>query len=146
METGVPFTEASGYLVDHILDRVGLRKWDVFVTNVVHCHPPGNRASEQSEKVNCVQWLNVELDIVRPDLVVALGRDAIGAMLVSSGVSLWSYQQITRNMGNWELKVLPVAHPAYFGYKPNAEKEAHYVEEIGKAVANVYREFGSNAE
>ena len=85
MATGVPFTGGSEWLITRALDRAGpglvkadrlLVKADLFVTNVVHCHPPDDRKSEQHEKDNCRRFLRRELALVRPTLVVALGDDA----------------------------------------------------------------------
>jgi uracil-DNA glycosylase family 4 len=76
MESQVPFTGGSGALIDAGIKLVGHEKKDVFISNAVHCHPPKNRASHQHEIVNCSPYLNRELEIVRPRLVITLGRDA----------------------------------------------------------------------
>lgn len=76
METQIPFTEGSGDLIDEAIALAGLTKEQVFISNAVHCHPPKNRASHQHEIINCAPFLHRELDIVRPRLVITLGRDA----------------------------------------------------------------------
>ncbi|MDB5712588.1 MAG: glycosylase [Sphingomonas bacterium] len=75
MESQIPFTGGSGELIDQSIERAGREKTDVFISNVVHCHPPGNRPSHEHEIVNCSPYLHRELDIVRPRLVITLGRD-----------------------------------------------------------------------
>ncbi|EUA93408.1 uracil-DNA glycosylase family protein [Mycobacterium ulcerans] len=75
MESQVPFTGGSGELIDESIQRAGREKEDVFISDAVHCHPPKNRSSHQHEIVNCSPYLHRELEIVRPRLVVALGRD-----------------------------------------------------------------------
>lgn len=76
METQIPFTGGSGDLIDDGIARADRRKDQVFISNAVHCHPPKNRASHQHEIVNCSTFLHRELELVRPRLVITLGRDA----------------------------------------------------------------------
>ncbi|ALM19124.1 uracil-DNA glycosylase family protein [Mycobacteroides abscessus] len=77
MDSQVPFTGGSGDLINEAIKLAGLKKKrDVFISNAVHCHPPKNRASHQHEIVNCSTFLHRELEIVRPRLVITLGRDA----------------------------------------------------------------------
>ena len=76
MESQIPFTGGSGELIDESIQRAGLKKSDVFITNAVHCHPPKNRASHEHEIINCAPFLHRELEIVRPRLVITLGADA----------------------------------------------------------------------
>ena len=80
MRCDVPFILESGLYVDAALALSGMRREDCFWTNVVHCHPEKNRASTEQEKENCKTWLKMEVEIVRPKLVVALGRDAKEAL------------------------------------------------------------------
>lgn len=71
-----PFRGGSEWLITRALAAAGRVKSDLFVTNVVHCHPPKDRPSEQHEKDNCRRFLRRELALVRPCLVVAVGDDA----------------------------------------------------------------------
>lgn len=80
MESQVPFTGGSGELIDQSIARAGHDKKDVFISNAVHCHPPKNRPSHEHEIVNCSPFLHRELEIVRPRLVITLGRDAERAL------------------------------------------------------------------
>lgn len=80
METGIPFTGGAGRFIDAALGRAGRRKDELFTTNVVHCHPPNNQPSEPTWIANCADYLRRELALVRPLLVVALGRDARNAI------------------------------------------------------------------
>jgi len=77
MKTGIPFTKGSGDFLDQCLESIGLTRKDVFITNVVKCHPPGNRPSKKEEIENCRPYLEQELSIIQPKLVVTLGRDAL---------------------------------------------------------------------
>lgn len=80
MESQIPFTGGSGHLLDDSFERAGIDKRDVFITNVVHCHPPQNRESLQTWVSNCSPYLNLELTIVQPRLVIGLGQDARKAL------------------------------------------------------------------
>ena len=80
MESQIPFTGGSGELIDASLALAGVDKRDIFITNVVHCHPHSephdNRASKPHEIANCTPYLVRELNIVEPELVIGLGVDA----------------------------------------------------------------------
>ncbi|OMC22454.1 uracil-DNA glycosylase [Mycobacterium colombiense] len=82
MATGIPFTGGSGLLIDEALRDSGLDKADIFTTNVVHCHParPDNRKSLPHEKERCRPFLQREIELVGPRLVIGLGGDAKEAL------------------------------------------------------------------
>ncbi|WP_232423250.1 uracil-DNA glycosylase family protein [Mycobacterium sp. 155] len=80
MRAQIPFTGGSGRFLNLGLKRAGLAKSDVFTTNAVHCHPPGNRASLPHEIENCRPYLLRELAIIQPHLVIGLGKDASAAL------------------------------------------------------------------
>ena len=101
MSTQIPFSGGSGYLIDIALRMAGLKRYQVFMTNVVHCHPPGNRKSTADEVYNCEGFLNWELDLVYPKLVVAMGKDAQD----------WFKKYLKIESAKFEL--LNVVHPAY---------------------------------
>jgi len=84
MATGVPFTRGSGELIDEALRDAGLKKTDIFTTNVVHCHPanPDNRKSLPHEKERCRPFLRREIELVGPRLVIGLGGDAKEALRI----------------------------------------------------------------
>ena len=99
--SGLPFIIGSGYLVDAALRLSGLTRNDVFISNVVHCHPADNRSSLDAEKTNCLPYLEAELSIVQPKLIVALGNDAKQLLPVNLGKG-----------GYEKTKVFYVKHPA----------------------------------
>jgi DNA polymerase len=101
MNTGIPFTRGSGYLLDAVLKLLGLQRKDVLITNVIHCHPPHNRKSEKHEIRRCLPYLQQEINIVQPQLIVTLGADARE-----------SFTKIKT-----KAKIHSVKHPAYFLHK-----------------------------
>src|SRR4051812_19607173 len=66
MESGIPFTGGSGTYIDRALELAGLEKRELFITNVVHCHPVDDRRSHPYEIANCLHFLHEELDVVSP--------------------------------------------------------------------------------
>lgn len=102
MNTGIPFTRGSGYLIDSALSLAGLQRKDIFITNIVHCHPLHNRASEDYEIRNCSEYLLREIDIIRPELLITLGADARGS---------FERLMLKRKL---KYKVHNVKHPAFY--------------------------------
>ncbi len=85
MSTNIPYTEGSCYFLDLALRLAGLCRKDIFLTNVVHCHPPKNRKSRPEEIRHCLPYLQAEINIVKPVLIVTLGADA--SKIVHSSVT-----------------------------------------------------------
>jgi DNA polymerase len=75
--TGRPFVGAAGRLLDELMSGAGLDRDRVAVLNVVKCRPPGNRAPRRSEARSCAGWLDRQIELVDPEVVVALGRTAL---------------------------------------------------------------------
>jgi uracil-DNA glycosylase len=75
-ETGVPFVGRSGQLLDGLLGDAGLRRDQVAVANVLKCRPPANRKPRRAEVARCRPWLDRQVDLVDPVVVVALGGTA----------------------------------------------------------------------
>jgi uracil-DNA glycosylase len=85
-ELGRPFVGRSGRLLDELLAEAGLDRSEVFITNVVKARPPGNRDPRADEVAHWMPWLEAQLALIRPRLVVPLGRHALahftdGAMI-----------------------------------------------------------------
>jgi DNA polymerase len=75
-ETGRPFMGRSGALLDQLLVEAGLDRAEAAVLNVVKCRPPGNRTPKAAEVARCSGWLNRQLELLDPPVVVALGLSA----------------------------------------------------------------------
>lgn len=104
MMSTLPFILGCGYMLDAALRLSGMRRHDVFLSNVVHCHPPRNRPSTMEEKENCLSFLRQELEIVQPKMVIALGADAE-----------WAIQKLKMKSSKSQ-RILKVKHPASFMY------------------------------
>jgi len=117
---GEPFVGRAGQLLTDIITKgMKLKREDVYIANVVKCRPPGNRDPEPDEVEACEQFLKKQVDLVRPKVIVALGRFAVQCLLRSK-------QPITRLRGQWHeyegIKLMPTFHPAYLLRNPGDKK------------------------
>jgi uracil-DNA glycosylase family 4 len=80
-ETGRPFVGRAGELLNQIIQSVGLRREEVFIANAVKCRPPGNRKPLPDELAACLPYLEGQIELVRPRVLVALGATAAEALL-----------------------------------------------------------------
>jgi len=137
METKVPFTGGSGELIDDSLERAGFAKDAIFITNVVHCHPPRNRPSYDYEIVNCCSYLHRELELVRPRLVIALGRDAhrvLSFFHPGSRPLPWPFAPPRARGIRRAPYLLFAKHPSWIKRQHDAALEEEYVSRLADAV------------
>ena len=112
-EQGLPFVGASGRFLDELLESIGFRREDVFISNVVKCRPPGNRDPHVVEVEACTGYLDRQLDLIRPRLIVTLGRFAMDCFLSGSRISeIHGHPQRLDS-----LTILPLYHPAAALYR-----------------------------
>ncbi|MCG0278759.1 MAG: uracil-DNA glycosylase [Thermanaeromonas sp.] len=108
-ELGRPFVGAAGELLNRILEAAGFKREDVYITNVVKCRPPGNRFPTPDEVRACRPYLENQIKLVNPKIVVCLGALATQALIAPGA-------RITRLRGQWIQKdgifYLPTFHPA----------------------------------
>jgi len=118
---GRPFVGEAGKLLTKIIENgMGLDRKDVFICNVVKCRPPKNRDPEGDEIKSCITFLKQQLEIIKPDIICALGRVA-GQTLLGGDF------KISRQRGQWYtymgLPVMPTYHPAYLLRYPSAKRQ-----------------------
>jgi uracil-DNA glycosylase family 4 len=106
---GRPFVGKAGQLLDVLLHEAGVDRSSVAVVNVLKCRPPGNRAPKRPEIDRCRPWLDRQLDLIAPDLVVALGLTAVGWFL-GRGVRLGASRGVVHSVGGRD--VLATYHPS----------------------------------
>lgn len=105
---GLPFVGAAGTFLDEMLEMIGLRREDVYITNIVKYRPPGNRDPLPDEKAAFLPFLQAQLDIIQPTLVVTLGRHSLNCFLPDLQISK-VHGQPKRYKGR---VYLPLFHPA----------------------------------
>ena len=104
-----------------MIEAMGFRRQDVYICNVVKCRPPENRAPEPDEMAACIPYLNEQLDLIQPRVIVALGATAVQGLLGTT-------EGITRLRGKWkqyrgQIDVMPTFHPSYLLRTPSAKRE-----------------------
>jgi uracil-DNA glycosylase family 4 len=117
---GEPFVGRAGQLLTDIITKgMGLKREDVYICNVVKCRPPENRNPEPDEVAACESFLKKQIDLVRPAVIVGLGKFAVQTLLQST-------VPISKLRGNWHsyhgIKLMPTFHPAYLLRSPSDKK------------------------
>lgn len=107
--TGIPFVGPAGKLLDNMLEMIDLNREKVYIANIVKCRPPRNRDPMNVEQDACIGWLERQIALVDPRIIVCLGR--ISAMrLIDPGF------RITRDHGRWYdrdgRRVMAIYHPS----------------------------------
>jgi len=119
--SGLPFVGKAGQLLNNMIAAMGLRREEVYIANIVKCRPPDNRVPEFVEATTCSQFLLKQIDIVHPEVIVALGATAATYLL---GVK----QSLASLRGQWHTargaKVAVTYHPAFLLRDPRQKGEA----------------------
>jgi DNA polymerase len=105
---GRPFVGRAGRLLDELLAEAGLRREDVFITNVVKARPPGNRDPRAAEVAHHLPWLEAQLEVIRPRLLVPLGRHALARFVDDVKIGEVHGQLLERDGRT----LFPMYHPA----------------------------------
>lgn len=117
---GEPFVGRAGMLLTDIITKgMGLKREEVYICNVVKCRPPENRNPEPDEVAACEPFLKKQIDIIRPRIIVGLGKFAVQTLLNSK-------VPISKLRGVWAsyhgIKLMPTFHPAYLLRNPADKK------------------------
>jgi DNA polymerase len=118
---GLPFVGKAGQLLNNMIGAMGLTREQVYIANIVKCRPPANRVPEPVEANTCAQFLLRQIDVVQPQVIVALGATAATYLL---GVK----QSLASLRGSWHscrgAKVAVTYHPAFLLRDPRQKGEA----------------------
>ncbi len=143
-QKGLPFVGRAGKVLDELLSEIGLSRDEVYITNIVKCRPPENRDPTEEEIKACSPYLDRQIDIIRPKVIVPLGRHSMRYILTKFGFEPEPISKIhgktfeTRTLFG-KLVIMPMYHPAAALYKPPIREElrkdfvklAKLLEEIG---------------
>jgi DNA polymerase len=105
---GIPFVGAAGNFLNELLDSIGLNRKDVFITNMVKCRPPNNRDPFPNELTACASYLDAQIEFINPDVIVPLGRHALGKWF--PGKTIGKVHAQPEQIG--KLLIFPLYHPA----------------------------------
>lgn len=106
---GRPFVGAAGQLLTRLLESVGLQRSDLYICNVLKCRPPGNRDPLPEEVDACAHFLDAQVELIRPDVILLLGRHALQRILPGAPGISRSHGTRIRDRGRL---YVPLYHPA----------------------------------
>jgi len=118
---GLPFVGRAGQLLNNMINAMGLKREEVYIANVVKCRPPGNRTPEPEEANTCMPFLLRQIDVVRPEVLVALGATAATYLLGQRQPLAGLRGRIHSVRGS---RLIVTYHPAYLLRDPRQKKEA----------------------
>jgi len=112
-ELGIPFMGSTGRILDKMLEGIKIKREDVYLTNLCKCRPSENRDPLPAEIAQCVPWLEEQIKIIQPKIIVTLGRFALNYFLSEAKIS-----QVHGNISEiniekiGKVKIFPIHHPA----------------------------------
>ncbi len=117
---GEPFVGRAGQLLDDMLAMIDLHRSQVYITNIVKCRPPGNRDPLNTEQAACFPWLDAQMALLRPKIIICLGRIAAMTLIRSNF-------RITKEHGQWfeknGVQYTAIYHPAALLRDPTKRPE-----------------------
>lgn len=118
---GRPFVGRAGKLLDQLIERIGLRRENVYICNILKCRPPNNRDPEEKEIASCKGYLLSQLELVQPTIICTLGRHAYNTLFEVD-------ERITKMRGRLKdyrgTMLLPTYHPSFLLRNQDKIKEA----------------------
>ncbi|MDD3117584.1 MAG: uracil-DNA glycosylase [Victivallales bacterium] len=132
---GRPFVGKAGQLLDKMIAAMQFTREEVFIANIVKCRPPGNRNPQPDEAAACLPFLQRQIELIRPRVIVLLGAVPLEHLLHQRG--------IRRLRGQWQeyhgIPVMPTYHPAYLLRFPEGKREAwDDLQRVMKVFGKVY--------
>jgi uracil-DNA glycosylase family 4 len=119
-EQGLAFVGRAGQLLTKIIEAIGRKREDVYIANVIKCRPPSNRNPEPDEVAACRPFLEEQIRLIAPRVIVTLGTFAAQAILETD-------EPIGRMRGRWRtargVRVMPTFHPAFLLRSPERKKD-----------------------
>ncbi len=119
-EQGLAFVGKAGQLLTKIIEAIGKKREDVWICNIIKCRPPDNRNPEPDEVAACRPFLDEQIRLISPKVIVTLGTFAAQALLESD-------EPIGRMRGRWStvrgVRLMPTFHPAFLLRSPERKKE-----------------------
>ena len=113
---GLPFVGEAGMLLTKLIEKMGFKRDEVYIANIIKCRPPMNRDPEEDEILSCRAFLDKQIAVIAPEFIITLGRIALMTLMNNSKI------RITAARGNFvEYKgvpVMPTFHPAYLLRNP----------------------------
>ncbi len=121
-KTGLPFVGRAGELLNKIIEAMSLSREQVYIANIVKCRPPSNRVPRPEEIEECLPFLKAQIDIINPDIIVALGLTASSTLSGEDCTMGELRGKFHPLFWNNKLSVMATYHPAYLLRNPAAKK------------------------
>lgn len=113
-QKGIPFVGRSGQLLDRMLTAIGIARADVYIANIVPWRPPGNRDPSIHESQTCLPFIQRQIELVDPDVMVCLGKPSTATLLgVTDGIRRTRGRWFNYDTGRREIRATATFHPAY---------------------------------
>ncbi len=137
---GRPFVGRAGQFLDKIIAAMGLSRSDVWIGNILKCRPPENRDPRPEEMISCLPFLQRQIEIIKPDIIVALGAHA-ARMLLNTNKSIGQlrgqFMEYYAGIGSRPIKLLATYHPAYLLRNYSPENRKAVWEDMKKVLAEL---------
>ncbi len=124
--TGRPFCGSAGKVLDYLLMGIGIKREDIYITNILKCRPPGNRDPKEEEIRACAPYLERQIEIIKPNIICSLGRFSMVFLMKKFG-----FEKEITSISNLHGKVfkskegiilIPFYHPAVAVYNPKMKE------------------------
>ncbi|HCO93723.1 MAG TPA: uracil-DNA glycosylase [Phycisphaerales bacterium] len=137
---GRPFVGRAGQLLDKIIQACGLKRSDVFIGNILKCRPPENRDPRAEEIISCLPYLQRQIEIIDPEIIVALGAHAAKTLLNTTkpiGELRGHFHEYYAGLGRPPVKLMATYHTAYLLRNYSQENRRKVWEDMKKVLAEL---------
>ncbi|MBN2182959.1 MAG: uracil-DNA glycosylase [Sedimentisphaerales bacterium] len=137
---GKPFVGRAGQLLDKIIAACGLKRSEVYIGNILKCRPPENRDPRAEEIISCLPYLQKQIEIIEPEIIVALGAHAARTLLdttKSIGQLRGHFEEYYAGIGHPPIKLMATYHPAYLLRNYSQENRKRVWEDMKKVLAEL---------
>lgn len=137
---GRPFVGRAGQLLDKMIKGMGLKRSDVYICNIIKCRPPNNRDPKPDEIVQCLPYLQRQIEIIQPEIIVALGAHAARTLLETTkpiGQLRGQFMDYYTGLGKAPIKLMATFHPAYLLRNYSDDNRRKVWEDLQKVMAEL---------
>ncbi|RKY24807.1 MAG: uracil-DNA glycosylase [Planctomycetota bacterium] len=138
--TGRPFVGRAGKFLDKIIAAMRLKRSEVYIGNIIKCRPPGNRDPRPDEIINCLPYLQRQIELINPEVIVAMGAPAAKTLLNSTksiGQLRGQFHEYYTGIGRPPIKLMATYHPAYLLRNYSKENRQKVWEDMKKVLSEL---------
>jgi len=137
---GRPFVGRAGQLLDKVIAAMGLKRSDIFICNILKCRPPNNRDPRPEEIISCLPYLQRQIELIKPDVIVALGAHAARTLLNTNkpiGQLRGQFHEYYAGLGRPPIKLMATYHTAYLLRNYSQDNRRRVWEDMKKVLAEL---------